>query len=152
MSRYPFTYVRICSHNEKDALTWCWISGSAVTVCPYANASEMLFAPIQHASMCAQRAHRLRAGSRGKSRRYLFAAESIRPDSIKHFSNPSTPLPSETPTAEGQEAVEPINEPIRQSIGCWISRSGAVAISLWSQHEENVWHHWQFSWTETLRI
>lgn len=65
-------------------------------VCAYANASEMLFAPIQHASMCAQSSSTPGWEQRKKAV-YLSAVESIRPDSIKHFSAPSTPLPPETP-------------------------------------------------------
>lgn len=99
MSRYPLCIQQnLFSWWERciDLVLNKWLC-SHRPVCAYANASEMLFAPIQHASMCAQRAHRLRAGSEGKSRRCLFAVESIRPDSIKHFSAPSTPLPPETP-------------------------------------------------------
>lgn len=122
-------------------------------VCAYANASEMLFAPIQHVSMCAQRAHRPRAGSKGKKPLISFFVQWSQSDLIQQnvlaLLEPYCP---QKPTAEGLAAVQPINEPVRHSIGGWISRSCAVAIPLWSQRKDQVWHQWLFPQVGRQRI
>lgn len=99
MSRYPFATSRICSHDEKDALAWCWISGSAIAgqcVCMLMHLRCCLH-PSSTPACVLKELIDSGLGAKEKAINIFFAVESIRPDSIKHLSAPSTPLPPETP-------------------------------------------------------
>lgn len=146
MSRYPFATSRICSHDEKDALAWCWISGSAIAgqcVCMLMHLRCCLH-PSSTPACVLKELIDSGLGAKEKSHQYFFCSGVNQTWFNKTFKRSFNPTAPRNPTAEGQEAVEPINEPIRQSIGRWISRSCTVAIPLWSQRKENVWHHWLF--------